>query len=64
MGIAGHSSLRGHAVDGESGLSRAACTADVAALPPPRTGELSMLQILTRSFTAAHPGRTGYRRTA
>ncbi|WJN74172.1 hypothetical protein OH687_28080 [Burkholderia anthina] len=23
-----------------------------------RTGELSMLQILTRSFTAAHPGRT------
>ncbi|HDR9869069.1 TPA: hypothetical protein QDE31_04695 [Burkholderia cenocepacia] len=64
MGSAGHSSLRGHAVDGDSCLSRAACAAEVTAAHPPRTGELSMLQILTRSFTAAHPGRTGYRRAA
>ncbi|OXI99817.1 hypothetical protein CFB48_25555 [Burkholderia sp. AU33647] len=64
MGIAGHSSLRGHAVDGDG--ARCVRKARPAWRPriPPRTGEFSMPPILTSSFTAAHPGQTGYRHAA
>ncbi|RAP98348.1 hypothetical protein DPR02_37345 [Burkholderia cepacia] len=63
MGIAGHSSLRGHAFDGD-GARRWRQARPTWRPHLPRTGKFSMLQILTRSFTAAHPGQTGYRRTA
>ncbi|OXJ15455.1 hypothetical protein CFB39_25055 [Burkholderia sp. AU6039] len=63
MGSAGHSSLRGMRRWGWRSL-RAGCAARVATARPLRTGEFSMLPILTSSFTAAHPGQTGYRHAA
>ncbi|OXI17877.1 hypothetical protein CFB43_24865 [Burkholderia sp. AU15512] len=63
MGIAGHSSLRGHA---SMGMALVACGrrgqgGDRASAPNRRVFNAP---ILTSSFTAAHPGQTGYRPAA